>query len=56
MALNIAAVSQSADKDVVERFVNGLRADLTDEDEEITKDDEFDRTAIERLRGRIGRR
>jgi len=57
ITLQIATVSQGADKDVYTEFVARLRGDLiTDSNECQTNTDEFDRSAIERLRGRIGRR
>lgn len=57
IALQIATMSQCTDKDVYGRFVEQLSGDLmTDDNAEQTREDEFDRTAFERLRGRIGRR
>ncbi|MCU6709358.1 hypothetical protein M6D81_11630 [Paenibacillus sp. J5C_2022] len=52
-ALQIATVSQGVDKDVYERFVNGLKADIGSGQEAET--DRLDRRGVERLRGRIGR-
>lgn len=51
MALNIATISQCGDKDVYERFVAGLCTEDVP-----TNEDEFDRGALERLRGRVERR
>ncbi|MFF2886637.1 hypothetical protein [Paenibacillus sp. NPDC057967] len=56
MALSIATVSQTTDKETYERFAAGLRSDFADSNEKQTNDDEFDRTAFERLRGRVGRK
>ncbi|WP_182914125.1 hypothetical protein [Paenibacillus sp. 1011MAR3C5] len=56
MALSIATVGQTTDKETYERFAAGLRSDFTETNEKQTNDDEFDRSAFERLRGSVGRR
>ncbi|MFC4103597.1 hypothetical protein [Paenibacillus xanthanilyticus] len=52
MALQIATVSQCGDADAYERFVSALTESAGVN--EAKADDEFDRGAFERLRGKIG--
>ena len=57
IALQTIVVGQGADKDAYERFVQALRNDIeTENNDNPTKTDEFDRAAIERLRNKVGRR
>lgn len=53
MALNIATISQGGDKDAFGRFVDTLRAEMTQDGEKVADEDEFDRSAFEQLRGAI---
>ncbi len=58
MALQIGSMSQCTDKDVYGRFVDQLRADLITGDgaEPAEQADRLDRSALEKLRGKIGNR
>ncbi|QNK54567.1 hypothetical protein [Paenibacillus sp. PAMC21692] len=56
MALSIATISQTTDKDARERFVNGLRADIDVHGDGETKEPGLDRSALAELRNKLGRR
>lgn len=56
MALNIATISQCADRNVYEDFTHRLQAEFLVEDTMQVSEEEFDRESFERLRGQIGRR
>lgn len=57
MALSIATISQVTDKDVRERFVNGLRAEMDIyADGEEPAEERLDRSALAELRNKLERR
>jgi hypothetical protein len=57
MSLSIATISQSADKDVRERFVIGLQAEMDIYgSSEAPKEPGLDRSGLAELRNKLGRR
>ncbi len=56
MALQIASMSQSTDKDAYGRFVDHLKADLNNGNNNEVRGDRLDTEGLAKLRQRIGRR